>query len=161
MVTFRETSVLDAAAHALLTEYFASRASTFPTSQGAYRTTFPNPDDFEPPQGVFLVLESADLAGEPSDVGCGGIRRIADDELGPRYEVKHLWLQPHVRGSGFGRAMLQELERRAREFGAKQTVLDTNDSLEAAGGLYRSSGYTSVPAYNDNPNATNWFAKTL
>ena len=161
MVTFRETSVVDAAAHTLLAEYFASRALTFPPSQGTYRTTFPDPTDFEPPRGIFLVVESADLAGEPSDVGCGGIRRVDDGPTGPRYEVKHLWLQPHVRGSGFGRALLRELEDRARAFGGSEIVLDTNDSLEAAGGLYRSSGYASIPAYNDNPNATNWFGKTL
>jgi len=40
-------------------------------------------------------------------------------------------------------------------------VLDTNDSLEAAAGLYRSSGFESVPAYNDNPNATTWYRKRL
>jgi hypothetical protein len=32
-------------------------------------------------------------------------------------------------------------------------VLDTNATLEAAQGLYRSSGYLEVAPYNDNPNA--------
>jgi hypothetical protein len=40
-------------------------------------------------------------------------------------------------------------------------VLDTNASLAAAGGLYRSSGYVDIPPYNENPNATNWYLKTL
>jgi hypothetical protein len=40
-------------------------------------------------------------------------------------------------------------------------VLDTNSSLLAAGGLYRTSGYQEIAAYNDNPNATNWFRKAL
>ena len=105
-------------------------------------------------------MEGEDLAGEPADVGCGGIRRIEDGPDGAvRYEVKHLWLQPHTRGLGHGRALLAELERRALLLGAIELVLDTNASLEAAGGLYRSSGYVDVEPYNDNPNANVWLRK--
>ena len=57
--------------------------------------------------------------------------------------------------------LLEELERRARAFGAAEVVLDTNASLEAAGGLYRSSGYAETEPYNDNQNATHWFIKQL
>jgi len=160
MVSFRQTSTTDAAAVALLTEYFGSRELSFPSSMGAYRTTFPDPHAFEPPRGVFLVVEGEDLAGEPADVGCGGFRHI-DGGDGSRYELKHLWLQPHLRGRGFGRLLLAELERRAGELGATELVLDTNASLEAAGGLYRSSGYREIEPFNDNPNATTWFAKSV
>ena len=142
-------------AHQLLEEYFADRARTFP-SAGGYVTVFPSPEQFTPPAGVFLVVE---VDGE--DVGCGGIRRLADTDAGPRFEVKHLWLRPHVRGRHLGRALLAELERRARVWGAAEVVLDTNASLEAAAGLYLSSGYESVEPYNDNPNATHWYAKRL
>jgi len=160
MVTWRETQTTDAAANALLTEYFTSRALGF--TGGTYTTTFPDAAQFVPPRGVFLVVEGEDLAGEPADVGCGGIRRLDDGPAGEvRFEVKHLWLQPHTRGLGYGRALLAELERRARQFGATELVLDTNASLEAAGGLYRSAGFVNVEPYNDNPNATDWFAKTL
>ena len=160
MVTWRETQTTDAAAHALLTEYFTSRELGF--TGGTYTTTFPDPDRFVPPRGVFLVVEGEDLAGQPADVGCGGIRRIDDGADGAvRFEVKHLWLQPHTRGLGYGRALLAELERRAREFGATELVLDTNASLEAAGGLYRSAGFVNVEPYNDNPNATDGYAKRL
>ena len=163
MVTFRETSTTDAAAVALLTEYFGSRELSFPSSMGSYRTTFPDPEAFEPPRGMFVVVEGEDLAGEPADVGCGGIRHIEGSEGsgGSRFELKHLWLQPHLRGRGFGRLLLSELERRAIELGATELVLDTNASLEAAGGLYRSSGYREIEPYNDNPNATTWFSKEL
>jgi len=159
MVTWRETKTTDAAAHALLREYFTSRELGF--TGGTYTTTFPKPEQFVPPAGVFLVVEGTDLAGEPADVGCGGIRRIDGEGETVRYEVKHLWLQPHTRGLGYGRALLAELERRAREFGATELVLDTNASLEAAGGLYRSTGFVNVAPYNDNPNATDWYAKRL
>jgi GNAT superfamily N-acetyltransferase len=62
---------------------------------------------------------------------------------------------------GVGRALLAELERRALALGATELVLDTNDSLEAAGSLYRSSGFEPSEPYNGNPNATAWFRKSL
>lgn len=151
MLTFRETSVTDAAAAALLTEYFGFRDATFPSAQG-YVTAFPSEEQFRSPAGVFLVVR---LDGE--DVGCGGVRSLG----GGRFEIKHLFLRPAVQGRGYGRVLLAELESRATRLGATEAVLDTNASLEAAGGLYRSSGYRDVPPYNDNPNATNWFAKPL
>ena len=42
-----------------------------------------------------------------------------------------------------------------------QMPLDTNATLEAAQGLYRTSGYTETAPYNDNPNATLWLRKPL
>lgn len=153
MVLFRETDVTDADAHTLLAEYFAERERTFP-SAGGYRTTFPSAAQFDPPAGVFLVVTDADGAR----LGCGGIRRL---EPVTRYEVKHLYLRPEARGLGAGRALLAELERRAALLGADEVVLDTNASLEAAGNLYRSAGYVQIEPYNDNPNATHWFAKGL
>ena len=161
MISFRETPVTDATAHALLAEYFAYRADTFPNPAG-YVTTFPEPAQFVEPRGVFLVVEV-----DGASVGCGGIRSLgaapasAGAVDGLRFEVKHLWLQPSVQGRGLGRTLLAELERRAVLLGASELVLDTNASLEAAGGLYRSSGYVDTEPYNDNPNATNWFAKRL
>ena len=168
MVSFREVRVTDAAAVELLDEYFEHRAFGFPKEQGTYVTVFPTPTDFDPPAGVFIVVEGENLAGEEADVGCGGIRHITtsaapDEPALPTtiMEVKHLWVRPHVRRTGVGRALLAELERRAVTLGATQLVLDTNDSLEAASSLYRASGFESISPYNDNPNATTWFRKTL
>ncbi len=162
MASWRETSPDDPAARELLREYFAFRAAGFPREMGEYRVAPPDPAQFVPPRGVFLIVEGEDEAGEPADVGCGGIRRIeAPDPGDVRYEVKHVWLEPHVRGRGLGRALLEELERRARAFGATELVLDTNDSLQAAARLYRSSGFRTIPPFNDNPNATTWYGKRL
>ena len=151
MPAFIETPVTDATAHALLAEYFAYRERTFPNPEG-YVTTFPSPAAFMPPDGVFLVVEV-----DGASVGCGGIRSLGAG----RFEVKHLWLRPEVQGRGLGRSLLAELERRAVGLGATELVLDTNASLEAAGGLYRSSGYADIEPYNDNPNATNWYLKRV
>ena len=155
---FREVDVTSAEALALLDAYFAERAAGFPAAQGAYRPTYPTVEQFTPPAGVFLVVE-----GDGGVIGCGGVRRIQrrpeTNEI--RFEVKHLWLAPAARGRGLGRRLLAELERRAAEYGAQEVVLDTNASLEAAGGLYRSSGYDDIEPYNANPNATHWYGKRV
>jgi len=145
---FRATRTDEPDAATLLGEYFTSRELGMP----GYRTFRPDPALFVPPAGVFLVV---DLDGAP--VGCGGVRMIAPD----RGEIKHLWMRPAARGSGLGRALLVELESRAAQLGATEIVLDTNERLEAAQSLYRSSGYVDVEPYNDNPNATHWFRKVL
>ncbi|GHD82650.1 acetyltransferase (GNAT) family protein [Salinibacterium amurskyense] len=165
MPQFRSLPVTDALALELLTEYFSYRAETFPTPSG-YVTTFPSEEQFTESQGVFVVIEpdgdGTDVDGGASGasggaLGCGGIRQL---EPG-RFEVKHLWVRPEGRGAGLGRQLLGELERRARAWGATELVLDTNESLAAAGGLYRSSGFEPCAPYNDNPNATTWYRKPL
>jgi GNAT superfamily N-acetyltransferase len=150
VVSFRAASVDDPDAHTLIAEYFDMRAETFPT--GDYSPVFPKAENFTPPTGVFLIVVE-----DGEDVGCGGVKRLTPD----RYEIKHLWIQPRTQGRGFGRALLTELENRARAFGATEVVLDTNASLVAAGSMYRSGGYEEIAPYNDNPNATNWFRKEL
>ena len=157
MVTLRASPVDATDAHALLAAYFTSREIGFAHQSVVYTTTFPNPSAFEPPAGVFVVVE--DDEGRP--VGCGGIRLITDGARGRRYEVKHLYLAPETRGRGWGRLLLDDLERRAVAFGARELVLDTHHSLEAAGGLYASSGFVQVEPYNDNPNASRWYAKPV
>ncbi len=144
-------------AHELLTEYFLARATGFPSGPAAYRRSYPRPEQFAGPAGVFVMAE---LGG--NDVGCGGIRLLdADSTSVARFEVKHLFIRPEARGYGLGRALLDELEGLARARGATELVLDTHSSLTAAQGLYRASGFEHIEAYNDNPNATDWFGKAL
>lgn len=156
---FLERATDDRDAASMLTDYFGSRELGF--TNGRYLVVRPDPASFRPPAGVFLVVEDDGGAA----VGCGGIRSLGQlSESSPdplRFEVKHLWLAPGSRGHGWGRALLGELEKRALSLGGAETVLDTNSSLEAAAGLYVSAGYRSIPPYNDNPNATNWYAKIL
>lgn len=151
MATVNPTPADDAVAHELLTEYFAVRAEIFPG--GNYRTVFPDPEAFISPRGVFVVLNDEEFG----DVGCGGIRLL---EAG-RYEVKHLYVRPGGRGRGWGRQILDDLESRARQWGATELVLDTHHTLTAAGGLYTASGFVEIPQYNDNSNATRWYGKSL
>ncbi|TXK19819.1 GNAT family N-acetyltransferase [Homoserinibacter sp. GY 40078] len=150
---FRSSNVADDDAHELLSEYFTERTLGFDPTAGGYRTVLPDPANFVPPAGLFLVV----LDEHEDPVGCGGIRMLDPR----RAEVKHLYLRDAARGRGWGRLLLAELEQRAIEFGATEVVLDTNASLTVAGALYRRSGYTEIAPYNENPNATLWFCKVL
>ena len=105
-----------------------------------------------PPAGLLLV---ARLRGEP--VGCGGLRLFE----GGVADIKRMWVAPDARGIGLGRRLLHELEHEARRRGATQVRLETNRALTEAIALYRSSGYTEVEPFNDEPYADYWFAKAL
>ena len=171
MPRFRAVPVSSPAAADLLEAYFAERRETFPSGKGSYRTASPSDATFTPPAGSFLVVEDEDedagagSAAEPGTaraLACGGVRRIDPTEEGlVRYEVKHVYVRPEARGRGFGRLLMAELEEVAAGLGADLVVLDTNESLLAAGALYRATGYREVEPYNDNPNATTWFAKPV
>jgi len=170
MPRFRAVPVSSPAAAELLEAYFAERRETFPSGKGSYRTASPSDATFTPPAGSFLVVEDDDAvdddgAAEPGTahaLACGGVRRIDPTGEGlVRYEVKHVYVRPEARGRGLGRLLMAELEEVAADLGADLVVLDTNESLLAAGALYRATGYREVEPYNDNPNATTWFAKPV
>lgn len=161
MVTWREALPSSVSAAVLLDQYFTARALDFPAGAEHYQRTVVSDEHFTPPRGVFLIVEGENLSGEPADVGCGGIRRIDDGPFGARFEIKHLWVQPHTRRLGYGRALMAELERRARALGARELVLDTHESLEQAAALYRALGFEPIEPYNENPNATTWLGREL
>jgi ribosomal protein S18 acetylase RimI-like enzyme len=161
MVTWREAMPSSEAASVLLDQYFTARALTFPAGADEYRRAIVLDEQFTPPNGVFLLVEGENLSSEPPDVGCGGVRRIDDGTDGPRFEVKHLWVQPHTRRLGYGRALMTELERHARVLGARELVLDTHESLEQAAALYRAVSFEPIEPFNENPNATTWLGKKL
>ncbi|MCJ1713678.1 GNAT family N-acetyltransferase [Curtobacterium sp. VKM Ac-2922] len=141
---------------ALLDAYLDEREATFPSAQGSYSRKRTPAAEFTPPNGVFVVAYDGD-----DPVGCGGLRRIADDGDQVRYEVKHVFVAPAGRGRGVATAVMDELERAGAAMGATAIVLDTNDSLVAAAAMYRSRGYERIAPFNDNPNATAWYRKPV
>lgn len=157
MVTLRALPVDSPEARGLLVEYFDARELGFLEEGVDYTRSYPSRAVFEPPAGVFLIVEDDEGTG----VGCGGIRRIEDGPAGVRYELKHLFLRPETRGRGWGRLLVDELEHRAVAFGARELVLDTHHSLTAAAGLYAGAGFTRIDPYNDNPNASRWYGKAV
>jgi DNA-binding MarR family transcriptional regulator/GNAT superfamily N-acetyltransferase len=108
--------------------------------------------ELRPPVGLFLL---ARLRGEP--VGCGALKFHGTKPA----ELKRMWVAGSARGLGIGRRLLQELERRAAEGGARVVRLETNETLAEAIALYRSAGYREVDPFNDEPYAHHWFEKRL
>jgi GNAT superfamily N-acetyltransferase len=110
--------------------------------------------EFLPPAGAFIVLESDGVT-----VAGGALRRLAPG-VG---ELKRMWTAPGHRGRGHGRRILAALEAAAVRRGYHTLRLETGDRLEAAIGLYESSGYERIPGYGAwgaDPRAIS-FAKRL
>ena len=138
----------------LLAQYFAELVRRFPDGfDPEAGSTTADPAELSPPQGLFLVVREDDGTA----VGCGGLKLLDSHTA----EIKRMWLHASTRGRGLGALLLDALENAARELGATNGVLDTNATLETAIAMYRRHGWQDVPAYNDNPYATHWFAKKL
>ncbi len=110
------------------------------------------PHQVRPPAGAFLIAYLNDEA-----IGCGAVKH----RPGGPSDIKRMWVAESARGLGIGRRLLSELERLARESGARVVRLETNRALVEAITMYRADGYDEVPAFNDEPFAHHWFAKTL
>ncbi|MEV6162483.1 helix-turn-helix domain-containing GNAT family N-acetyltransferase [Streptomyces sp. NPDC052052] len=135
-----------------LRSYAAELQELFDGGFDPANSLLPDPGELRAPRGLFLV---ARLHGKP--VGCAGLKLPA----GAPAEIKRLWVHPRTRGLGLARRLLSELEGRAARHGSGLVRLDTNKALETATRLYRRSGYTEVPAFNDEPYAHHWFEKRL
>jgi len=105
-----------------------------------------------PPGGEFIV---GYVAGEP--VCCGGLKRLCDGTC----EIKKMFVAPSARGQGVARALLHELEDRARALGYTVARLDTGPRQPVARGLYEAEGYVEVANFNGNPVATFFGEKAL
>jgi DNA-binding MarR family transcriptional regulator/GNAT superfamily N-acetyltransferase len=141
-----------AAARFCLDAYAAELDATFEGGFDTARSRPVDPAALTPPRGLLLV---ARLHAEP--IACGALKLPPGEPA----EIKRLWVAPAARRLGVARRVLAELEARARQAGAEVVRLDTNRALRAATTLYRSAGYTEVPAFNDEPYAHHWFEKRL
>jgi GNAT superfamily N-acetyltransferase len=104
------------------------------------------------PRGAFFVAMSDGLP-----LGCVGLKGTR----GELAEVKRLWVAPAARGLGVGRRLMEAAENAARHLSVKTLRLDTNSALPEARQLYRSTGWTEIARFNDDPYPDLFFEKRL
>jgi len=92
------------------------------------------------PNVLFAVLR--DEEGRPS--GCGAI--VVGKEYG---EIKRMFVRPHMRGRGAGRAIVAYLEAEAARRGCTQVMLETGVSQPEALALYARCGYVRRGPFGD------------
>lgn len=105
-----------------------------------------------PPGGTFVVGFEEDVP-----VCCGAIKRLPDGAC----EVKKMFVVASVRGRGVARALLGELERRARDLGYAVARLDTGPRQTRAQRMYERAGYAPIENFNANPVASFFGEKRL
>jgi DNA-binding MarR family transcriptional regulator/GNAT superfamily N-acetyltransferase len=150
-VEVRPCDPRDPSAKHCLQTYYCELAQRFPDGYDPAISPVAD-DEMTPPAGLLLV---AYLHGGP--VGCGALIWLPENVA----LVKRMWVDSSVRGRGLGRRLLTELEQCGRANGARLMRLETKDVLTEAVQMYRTSGYTEVAAFNDEPYADHWFEKTL
>jgi GNAT superfamily N-acetyltransferase len=110
------------------------------------------PAELAPPHGTFVVGFEDGVA-----VCCGGLKRLPDGAC----EIKKMFVVPEARSRGVARALLVELERRARELGYEIARLDTGWRQPHARRMYERAGYAPIENFNANPVATFFGEKVL
>ncbi len=118
------------------------------------------PGKYAAPRGV-IVLGLLDAL----PVACAALRPL--DAVDPTAgcdvaEVKRMYVQPHARGLGVGRAMMESLFAFARSAGYRVLKLDTSAEMTGAIGLYTAMGFVRCHRYNKDPDPTTlWFEHRL
>ncbi|UGY02555.1 bifunctional helix-turn-helix transcriptional regulator/GNAT family N-acetyltransferase [Bradyrhizobium quebecense] len=135
-----------------LGEYYAELARRFKQGFDVKLSRDPDAKDMVRPRGSFIVAMSDGLP-----IGCVGLKGSSSEFA----EIKRLWVAPSARGLGLGRRLMDAAERTARELGIAVLRLDTNSALAEAGQLYRRSGWTEIPRFNDDPYPDLFFEKCL
>lgn len=110
------------------------------------------PGELCPPRGAFVVGCEDGVA-----VCCGGLKALPDGAC----EIKRMFVVEAARGRGVARALLEELEQRARELGYEIARLDTGPAQQRAQRMYERAGYAPIANFNANPVASFFGEKRL
>ncbi|TYO64511.1 MarR family transcriptional regulator [Bradyrhizobium hipponense] len=135
-----------------LGEYYAELGRRFKQGFDVSLSRDPDAKDMRRPRGTFVVAISDTLP-----IGCVGLKGTDHGYA----EIKRLWVAPAARGLRLGRRLMDAAENAARELGIALLRLDTNSALAEAGQLYRRSGWSEIPRFNDDPYPDLFFEKRL
>jgi GNAT superfamily N-acetyltransferase len=149
----RDEAPTSEASRALFAEYMALVRERVGAQFNPSEEIFATESAFDGPGTAWLVVYED---GVP--VACGGLR-----PLGPGIgEIKRMFVTAAARGRGHGRALLAELEHRAREAGFERVRLYTTEVLHEARALYADAGYDRIDAANVDDRAEDiWLEKRL
>jgi len=151
-IEMQEVDPRRAEARACLEAYYAELAQRFDRGFDVSLSRDPEAATMMRPRGTFL-LAVAD--GMP--LGCVGLKGTAADYA----EIKRLWVAPSARGLGLAHRLMEAAEEAARRLGITTLRLDTNSALPEALALYRGTGWTEIPRFNDDPYPDFFFEKRL
>lgn len=151
-IEIQEVDPQDPASRYCLQQYYEELAQRFEQGFDVSLSRDPQAADMRRPRGSFLLALSDNWP-----IGCVGIKRTDEDMA----EIKRLWVAPAARGLGLARRLMTQAETLARELGIRTLRLDTNRQLPEAQQLYRRSGWTEIPRFNDDPYPDTFFEKSL
>jgi DNA-binding MarR family transcriptional regulator/GNAT superfamily N-acetyltransferase len=140
------------AAHYCLGEYYSELSRRFKGGFEVSLSRDPDATDMISPRGAFFVAMSDGLP-----LGCVGLKGTGSELA----EIKRLWVAPSARGLGVGRGLMDSAESAARNLSVRILRLDTNSALAEALQLYRSTGWTEIDRFNDDPYPDLFFEKHL
>jgi GNAT superfamily N-acetyltransferase len=141
------------ASRALFDEYMALVRERLGDAFNPSEDIFATEAAFDGPGTAWLVLYED---GVP--IACGGLRPLGAGVA----EIKRMFVTAAARGRGHGRALLAELERRARDAGYDRVRLYTTEVLHEARALYADAGYHRIEMPNVDDRAEDiWLEKRL
>ena len=147
-----ETDPRDPRAVTCLSAYCAELNQRFSGGFDVNLSRDPDASSMRRPVGTFLVALSDALP-----VGCVGLKGTD----GGYAEIKRLWISPSARGLKLATRMMDRAADIARELGIGLLKLDSNSALPEAAALYRATGWTEIPRFNDDPYPDLFFEKRL
>ena len=151
-ISIERTDPRSEAARYCLGEYYGELSRRFKGGFEVSLSRDPDAADMIAPRGAFFVAMSDGLP-----LACVGLKGHG----GETAEIKRLWVAPSARGLGVGRRLMDAAEEAARSLSIKLLRLDTNSALAEAGQLYRSTGWTEIERFNDDPYPDLFFEKQL